>query len=294
MKKIIMLLVLTFGFGFALTSCDVIDNLGGDFEFGDRNGDGNRDRDRDGNGDGDGNEDGDKQDRPCFTLIYPVTHIMPDGSLITADSKEEMDRALKAWHEANPDVRGNSKMQFPVEVELEAGTIKTINSSEEMAALRMDCFKNNGDGRGGDKGDKDGHGDKDRDGHGDKDRDGHGDKNRDDKMPCFTMLFPVTHIMPDGSLITANSKEELDRALKAWHRANPDSNGKSVRQFPFDVKLADGTIKTINGEDEFNALRKDCMNNNGRGGDKDKKDGHGDNDRDGEDDNGDDADDDNR
>lgn len=47
--------------------------------------------------------------------------------------------ALKAWHQANPDVKERGQLQFPVEIVFDDGTTQTIDSAEELKAAREDC-----------------------------------------------------------------------------------------------------------------------------------------------------------
>ena len=162
----------------------------------------------------------------CFKLVFPVTHIMPDGSTITSENRMEMRQALHAWHEANPDVKERGQLQYPVEVILKDGTTKSVASSEEMIELKKEC---------GPKGPMQGAG-----------------------KPCFELVFPVTHLMPDGTTITSTSKEEMRDALKAWHQANPDVKERGQLQFPVEIVFDDGTTQTIDSAEELKAAREDC------------------------------------
>lgn len=168
-----------------------------------------------------GGDKGDKGDKGrCFKLVLPVTYTMPDGTKIDVETKE--DRALiKAWYEAHPDVKERPELNFPVDIEYRDGTIKTINSKEEMKKAKEDC---KGDGQ---------------------------------KGKCFSLVHPVTFIMPDGSEIPVESKE--DRVLiKAWYEAHPDVKEKPSLKFPVDIVYKDGTTKTINNEEDMKEAREDC------------------------------------
>jgi hypothetical protein len=52
----------------------------------------------------------------CFRFVFPLTYIMPDGSTITGDSREEIHELFHAWYEAHPDVAERPELQFPVEI----------------------------------------------------------------------------------------------------------------------------------------------------------------------------------
>jgi hypothetical protein len=182
MKKYLFLIVLAL---FAV-SCDRIvmddlldrDGMGDDK---DRDGDGDRDKDRDGD-DKDRDHDGDdKRDMKCFKLLNP-SYEMPDGTIITGETGEDIDAAIKRWHEANPDSRGKAVLIFPVDVIMADGTTKSIGSPEEMKALEMRCKKDSGndDWDGKDKKDWDKKKGKDKH-HGDDEDDEEDDEDDDDE-----------------------------------------------------------------------------------------------------------------
>jgi hypothetical protein len=84
-----------------------------------------------GNGGGNGGHGG----TPCFTLNYPITVMFAD----TVNSKEELRAATQAWHQNNPGQRPHPQFVFPITVTLADGTIVTVNSREELRALKQDC-----------------------------------------------------------------------------------------------------------------------------------------------------------
>lgn len=157
--------------------------------------------------------------KDCFELVYPVSFTMPDGSSITVADKDGWS-AIRAWHQANPDVRERGALVFPVDIAFEDGTTQTISNQEEMKAAKATC----GGGI----------------------------------TRCFEFNFPVNITMPDGSTITLNSKG--DRSLiKAWHQANPDVEGRGTFVFPINITYtADGTTATINSVDELRAAKQAC------------------------------------
>ena len=190
----------------------------------------------------------------CFMLVYPVTFIMPDGSTITGEDGRAICTAIKDWYEANPDSKERPVLQFPVEVTLRDGTTITINNADELRALKEDC--DNWDG----------------DHHGDHDWD---DDDHGDHVPCFTLVYPVTYIMPDGSEITVADRTDW-AAIKSWYEANPDSIERPVLLYPVDVTLSDGNTITVNNADEMHNLKEECDDWDDDG------DHHGDHDGDGD------------
>jgi len=77
--------------------------------------------------------------RRCFEFVFPVSFTMPDGSVITGESGPQLREALKAWHEANPGVKGRPMLVFPVEIVYKDGTTQEIADQAEMRAARKDC-----------------------------------------------------------------------------------------------------------------------------------------------------------
>ncbi|NOT37394.1 MAG: hypothetical protein HOP11_08460 [Saprospiraceae bacterium] len=77
----------------------------------------------------------------CFELVYPVTLILPDNSEVTIAKKEDFRAAIKAWREANPGKpTSRPHLKFPLTVTLkEDGTTVTVNSKEELIALKDRC-----------------------------------------------------------------------------------------------------------------------------------------------------------
>ena len=82
--------------------------------------------------------DDDKKDWDCFRLVYPITFILPDNSVILmADEKDWME--LKSWYEVNPDIEERPILEYPVEINYRNGDTKTLNNDEEMASAKEDC-----------------------------------------------------------------------------------------------------------------------------------------------------------
>ena len=75
---------------------------------------------------------------------------------------------------------------------------------------------------------------------------------------CFRLVHPVTFIMPDGSTIDCDSREEADAAMRNWREANPESEARPVLQLPVDVELADGTVVTVDGDEQMRGIKERC------------------------------------
>ena len=78
----------------------------------------------------------------CFEMIFPVTYIMPDGTEIIVNRNNEEGWAdVKAWYAAHPDAAKRPTIKYPVEIKYKKdGTIKTINSNEEMKRAYEACW----------------------------------------------------------------------------------------------------------------------------------------------------------
>ncbi len=81
-----------------------------------------------------------KKGRHCFRLVYPVSIAFPDGSNVEVEDRFALKTALREWRINNPDAEERPSLEFPVDVEMkEDGSIVTVNSKEELIALKDDC-----------------------------------------------------------------------------------------------------------------------------------------------------------
>ena len=167
----------------------------------------------------------DERDRECFELVYPVTYLMPDGSTITVENDEDWD-PIKDWYDANPNAEGRPELQYPVDVVLDDETF-TVNSAEEMGEIKRECWEDEDEGR-----------------------------------ECFSLVYPVTFVMPDGSTITVETDDEAGwQEVKDWYDANPESDERPTLEYPVDIvyetDAGDSTV-TINNESEMEAAKDEC------------------------------------
>ena len=174
-----------------------------------------------------------KEDWECFTLEFPVSFNMPDGSLVTVESDDEESWAeIKAWYETNRDSEEKPTMQFPVEILFDEESL-VIENQEEMRSAYQECYPK---------------------------RDG--EWSRDGDETCFYLVFPVIYVMPDGSTISVTSDDEDGWSdLKDWYEENEDSEDKPELQYPVDiiVETEEGTSTvTINNQEEMAAAKREC------------------------------------
>ena len=176
---------------------------------------------------------GKKEDWECFTLEFPVSFNMPDGSLVTVEADDEENWAeIKTWYETNQDSEERPTMQFPVGILFDEESL-VIENQEEMRSAYQECYPK---------------------------RDGEWSRDRDET--CFYLVYPVTYVMPDGSTISVTSDDEDGWSdLKDWYEENEDSDDKPELQYPVDivVETEEGSSTvTINGEEEMAAAKREC------------------------------------
>ena len=179
---------------------------------------------------------GKKEDWECFTLEFPVSFNMPDGSLVTVEADDEENWAeIKTWYETNQDSEERPTMQFPVGILFDEESL-VIENQEEMRSAYQECYPK---------------------------RDGEWSRDRDET--CFYLVYPVTYVMPDGSTISVTSDDEDGWSdLKDWYEENEDSEDKPELQYPVDivVETEEGSSTvTINGEEEMASAKRECYDN---------------------------------
>lgn len=181
-------------------------------------------------------------DRDCFDLVFPLTYLMPDGSLITVENDEGY-MSLRNWYEENQDENYEDtkpELQYPVDIVIETEdgeTVLTLNNEEEMASAKEECWRDWTDEEGGEEDEE----------LGDDD--------------CFTLILPITYIMPDGTLIVIEAEEDY-RSLDLWYYENEGTETEPQLQYPVDVayETEDGeTNSTINNESELESLLEFCQ-----------------------------------
>lgn len=168
---------------------------------------------------------------PCFEYVFPLTVALPDGTSATANSYEEMDAIILGWFENNPnDTTGFPTIVYPVNLQLEDGSIVTVNSDEEFYVVFDGCY---GDGGGEEPGGFE---------------------------ECLTFNYPLTLVLPDGTTPSVASDEELYTAVFDWYENNPNSMEEPSFQYPISVTMVeDGTVLTVNSDEELNALFMECF-----------------------------------
>lgn len=168
---------------------------------------------------GKGEKGEEKNENDCFTLVYPITLTMPDGTSLTGADHDDLWDAVKDWYDAHPDSDQRPAFVFPVEVVFYDGTLQTVNDQEEMGALWENC--------------------------------------EGAKRPCYKFVLPVSVTMPDGTIISINAEEDWQQ-VRSWYETHPDVTEKFTFAFPLEVIFKDGEIKTIENSEGLRRLEAAC------------------------------------
>jgi invasion protein IalB len=159
---------------------------------------------------------------PCFRPVYPLTMVFPDGTTEEVDDRAALRMAIRAWKEANPNSDERPAIQFPYDVTLQDGTVVTVESADDVEALLEECGY---DGR---------------------------------ERLCFRPVFPLTIAFPDGNNATVENRFEFRMSIRVWVLENQDAEERPSIAFPYDVMLRDGTVLTIEDEDQLADLIASC------------------------------------
>lgn len=161
----------------------------------------------------------------CFTMVFPVTIVFEDGSTQEASSLEDLKDILKEWKANATTGEARPQLQFPLEVETSDGEIVTLDSKDDLLAIKKDCVR---------------------------------DKKRREVRRCFDLVYPVTLELPNGQTVEINNKEEMRVFLTRWARTHRGHNARPKVQLPFEVETEDGNILTITSKDDLIAALEDC------------------------------------
>lgn len=165
--------------------------------------------------------------RKCFTFVFPVTLIYPNGDQLVIENKEDFRAAMKEWKENNPDSEERPVLEFPFEVMMRDSTLVTVENQEALDAVKEECFENR------------------------------------PSFPrfklCFNPVFPLDIAFPDGSVETVEDHESLKVLMQAWKENNPDAEERPEIVFPIEIELPNGDIVEVANIDELKERLKDCV-----------------------------------
>lgn len=162
----------------------------------------------------------------CFTFVFPVSIVFPDGSTLSVESAEDFRTAMREWKEANPDAESRPYIEMPFDVTMRDGTVVTVETEEDLEALKEECFENR------------------------------------PHIPrfklCFDPVFPITVAYPDGTEVEVEDIESLKSLYREWKEANPDAENHPEIVFPIEIVTSDGETVSVESLDELKEKLKDC------------------------------------
>jgi hypothetical protein len=160
----------------------------------------------------------------CFSINYPISVILPDGSLQEFNSEEELQSFIEVWLEDNDvDLEQQPNLVYPVSVETEDGT-QELNNDDDFISLIEDCF-------GGlfeclQSVDVD-----------------------NIQNLCFNVIFPIEVVCADGSVEAISG---LDQETVCGINGIDDLADFDLELvYPIEIEQPDGSISIINSDEEL-------------------------------------------
>ncbi len=75
---------------------------------------------------------------------------------------------------------------------------------------------------------------------------------------CYELVYPVTYVMPDGTAISGDDHETLRADIKEWYKENRGEREKPSLEFPVDIIYEDGTVVTLENEQDMRSAYEYC------------------------------------
>ena len=173
----------------------------------------------------------------CYDLVFPISFVLEDGSIVTADDEDALGDIFFN--------NGPADFSYPVNLEDEDGQAQVANNEEELFELLEECedFNGGGNGGGGEWGDTvvfpltlmsi-------------------GINEPGAPQNCYAYVYPVSVVNGDGETTTANNDEEMLNAVFS-------SNGTVDFVYPISLTSNEnGETLTANNDEEAIALVEAC------------------------------------
>lgn len=178
----------------------------------------------------------------CIEWVYPMTYEMPDGTAIEVESKRDGWIKLKQWYADHPNEDTKPEIKYPITILDKENEEKIIQNKEELEAEYDDCFKQTY------------HWNWDWSWRWDWGYAGwHWNWGR-----CYTLVYPISYTLPDGSQITGENRSEILRKFKSWYDEHPNENKSPKINFPITIMDETHTSIVINSEDGLEEFYLDC------------------------------------
>ena len=75
----------------------------------------------------------------CFKVVFPLSLTFPDGNVVEYEDKDALKTGVRTWKQENPDATERPELLFPITVELEDGSTQTVESADDLSALKDSC-----------------------------------------------------------------------------------------------------------------------------------------------------------
>lgn len=171
----------------------------------------------------------------CYEFIFPISINFADGSTAELADYSSLRIVLKTWKENNPDADKEDRpsLAFPLEIMAEDGSVISVADKDELKELRKECRRD----------------------HFDNPR----RVRRFFRTACFDVVFPVTLVFPNGSVLEAATPGALKTAIRAWKKnvERPVTDHPRVA-FPITVEYEDGTQVEAESKEALKELKDQC------------------------------------
>ncbi len=161
----------------------------------------------------------------CLTFVFPISFLTPNGETqIQLETREDW-TLIEEWYEANPDFEQRPELIFPLQVIFQGKEI-SLENEEELERLRQDC------------------------------------RTPSNSSPCFRLVFPITYELPDGTQVEVSDPDDWQE-IRKWYADNPNATERPVLVYPIQIAFTNGSLATINSEEELKRASESCNNQPG-------------------------------
>jgi hypothetical protein len=165
--------------------------------------------------------------RWCIDLVFPVSVEFPNGNVVEVDGPRQLRIILRAWRLTHPNATDHPNLVYPLQAELPNGNIVDVNGPMGLRALLEACDRPCG-------------------------------PFDHPSFRCYDLVFPVTVVFPNDSTAVAEDGEGLRQMIIEWRMENPDADSRPSFEFPVEVELPNGEIRTVQNENQLRHLREAC------------------------------------
>jgi hypothetical protein len=159
---------------------------------------------------------------------------MPDGTTISVDNVEDY-MNIRNWYLEYPDVEEKPSMEYPVSISYYTevqDSIVIIESEEDMFKRKIQCWESEIE-----------------------DEEYENDE-------CYTFIYPISFLMPDGSNIVVDNDEEQGwHELSNWYESNSEYEEEPILNYPIDIVIhnQEGIDQlTIHNDEDLESAEEYC------------------------------------